>query len=253
MNLAAKQVNCYETLKLFIELIIPNIRYPDEQRFAANHSLIKNVLSEAVFIAAQYGNEKSLLALLDHESYIMFTHLNTSLSLDLVFNVRYRTICNYELFCGYNMLHIAAQRGYIKIVKELLRRNVKLLYQHTTMQMNAFRLAAENGHVHVLREFLTFNSSLADSHSLYLTCENGHVRVVVFLLNYVKEKCLPCNVDISWRPSVQIVEEPTTGNLSYKILHAFNPTDLTDRKNLEAWKSKLEDTRLITCDTPLNA
>ncbi|CAG2252919.1 unnamed protein product [Mytilus edulis] len=183
----AKQVNCYETLKLFIELIIPNIRYSDEQRFAANHPWIKDILSEAVFIAVQYGNEKSLLALLDHESDIMFTYLNASLSFDLVFNVRYRTICNYELFCGYNMLHIAAQRGYIKIVKELLRRHVKLLYQHTTMQMNAFHLAAENGHVHVLREFLKFNSSLADSHSLYLACENGHVRVVVLLLNYVKK------------------------------------------------------------------
>ncbi|XP_071176563.1 uncharacterized protein [Mytilus edulis] len=241
LNLAAKDVNCYKTLKLFIKLVIPNKLQTPDQRFTANHSWIKNVLSEAAFIAAQYGNEKSLFALLDHGSDIMFT-LHSSVPF-YIMGERERAMCQYELFCGYNMLHIAAQRGYIKIVKELLRRNLTLLYQHNTMKLCAFQLAAENGHVHVLQIFLNINSSLADSHSLYLASKNGHTKAVALLLNYVEEKCLPCTVNITGRPSILTDKEQEDGQL---LVHfVFNMSEIPVLKSVY-------DFRLLTCDTPLN-
>ncbi|CAG2218612.1 unnamed protein product [Mytilus edulis] len=153
------------------------------------------------------------------------------------------------------MLHIAAQRGYIKIVKELLHRNVTLLYQYNTMQLNAFHLAAENGHVQVLKVFMNINSSLADSHSLYFASKNGHTKVVVLLQKYVDEKCLPCNVDISWRPTVRIVEEQKYGQLFYEydVVDTNHLTNLTKINTFNVWRKNLEDIRLLTCDTPLNA
>ncbi|CAG2229761.1 unnamed protein product [Mytilus edulis] len=244
LNLVARDINCYETLKLFIKLIIPNDFHIDYQKFAINQISIKNALSEAAFIAAQYGNKKSMLALLDHGSDIMFTHHNSSNPPLFIMDDRDKMMCQYELFCGYSMLHIAAQRGYTKIVKELLLRNITLLYEHNTMKMNAFHLAAENGHAHVLRIFLKVNSSLGDSRSLYLASKNGHTKVVALLLNYVEDNCLPCTVNMSGRPSIQTGEEQEDGKLLVQFLFNMSETPVL---------KFAEDLRLLTCDTSLNA
>ncbi|CAG2252920.1 unnamed protein product [Mytilus edulis] len=245
LNLAAKDLNCYETLKLFIKLISYSLHQDDP---IVNITQLKSTLSEAAFIAAQYGNEKSLFVLLDHGSDIMYVHRNSSHV--VIMDERYRTMCKHELFCEYNLLHIAAQRGYTKIVKELLLRNLTLLYQHNTMQMNAFHLAAEYGHVNILRVFLNINSSLADSHSLYLASKNGHKEVVTLLLDYVEEKCVPCIVDISWRRTpdsslLQLADENILVQVNSKLENGI--------KHKTPVLKSYEDLRLLTCDTSLNA
>ncbi|XP_052063153.1 uncharacterized protein LOC127702888 [Mytilus californianus] len=123
------------------------------------------------FTASQYGNEKSLLALLDHGSDITFQYLSSD------------------------------------------------------------------------------QPSIIFEDDRTMSSKNGHTKVVILLLDYVDENCLPCNMDISWRPTLLSSEELEDGNNLVQI--AYNLT-FSKGEKLPVVED-FENLRLITCDTPLNA
>ncbi|CAG2226100.1 unnamed protein product [Mytilus edulis] len=183
----AREVNCYATANLVIQLIIQT-------------GVSSSNMSNAAFIASSNGNFKTLISF--HENKVNFKskyHLNLEHILkgaDLVH------MCKFVFFCGYNVLHIAAQRGYVKIVDYLLNKYPDILYEQNSIHLNAFQLAAENGHTKLVKRFLEIDSSLADQHSLYYASQQGHDEIVSLLLNYVDDTCLPCNGDLYWLPTL---------------------------------------------------
>ncbi|VDI41541.1 Hypothetical predicted protein [Mytilus galloprovincialis] len=183
----AREVNCYDTANLVIQLV--------------NQSGISSlIMSVAAFTASANGNLKTLILFLGNnfnfksEKRDIIQH--TMKGADLVY------MCKFVIFCGYNVFHIAAQRGYVEIVEYLLEYYPDIIYELNKIQLNAFQLAAENGHTRIVKLFLGINSSLADHHSLYYASQQGHTKIVSLLLKYVNDTCLPCNGTIYWLPSL---------------------------------------------------
>ncbi|CAC5364555.1 unnamed protein product [Mytilus coruscus] len=189
LNYMAREINCYYTANLVIQLIIQS-------------GLISSNMSNAAFIATSNGNFQTLISF--HEIKVNFRskynrYLEHSMKgADLVH------MCKFVYFCGYNVFHIAAQRGYVEIVEYLLKNYPDLLYEQTSIQLNVFQLAAENGKTKIVKLFLEINSSLADHHSLYYASQQGHDQIVSLLFNYVNDTCLPCNGTIHWLPALSL-------------------------------------------------
>lgn len=223
------RLNSYQTVKLLIDTL-PDLQVDgkDEQS------------SPASYIAAAYGNAKSLKALLDFGANKSFTRssypINTlPLDLDLI------KICKYEAHWGYNLLSIASQNGNKKVVNLLIKKDVDPLLENA-IGLNSFHLAAEHGHYRILKLLISFEPSLwtpSLNQSLYLAAKNGHAMVVEYLLSIgAVDDCLPCNGSLYWIPRGK-------GRLQTKGAREF----YHDRKD-EDYVLK-DDQRLVFCETAI--
>ncbi|XP_052703495.1 ankyrin repeat domain-containing protein 50-like [Crassostrea angulata] len=185
------RLNSHQTIKLLID-VTPDLQVDSKDE--AN--------SPASYIAAAYGNAKSLGALFENgadKTFARSSFLIRSLSqeLDLIYT------CKYEAHWGYSLINIASQNGHEKVVKLLIQNDVDLLHENA-IGLNSFHLAAEHGHYRILKLLILFRESLwipSLNHSLYLAAKNGHANVVEYLLSLgAVDDCLPCNGSLYWIP-----------------------------------------------------
>ncbi|CAC5364563.1 ANKRD50 [Mytilus coruscus] len=241
LNIMARDVNCYDTANLVIHLINKS-------------GLISSNMASAAFISSANGNHKTLRALLENNVYFKskYNHVveHTMKGAELVH------MCKFVFFCGYSIFQIAAQRGYVEIVDYLLKKYPYMLYEQNSIRLNAFQLAAENGQTNIVKLFLDINSSLADPHSLYYASQQGHDEIVSLLLNYVNDTCLPCNGSMYWLLTLSIrkqidvtlpVEALDTNSFYFRSLDIIQFDEM--RRNIIL----LDDRRLLTCESALNA
>lgn len=189
------RLNSHQTVELLIN-VIPDLRVDckDEGN------------SPASYIAAAYGNAKSLGALFENGADKTFARSSfpvrsLSQELDLIYT------CKYEAHWGYSLFNIASQNGHEKVVKLLIQNAVELL-QENAIGLNSFHLAAEHGHYRILKLLISFKESLwipSLNHSLYLAAKNGHATVVEYLLSLgAVDDCLPCNGSLYWIPKGKV-------------------------------------------------
>ncbi|CAC5364559.1 unnamed protein product [Mytilus coruscus] len=236
----ARDVNCYDTANLVIQLI--------------NQSGLRSLnMSTAAFIASANGNLKTLTSFLENKvnfkSKYNFPLEQLMKGADLVH------MCKFVFFCGYNVFHIAAQRGYVEIVDYLLNKYPDILYEQNSIQLNAFQLAAENGHIQIVKLFLGINSSLADHHSLYYASQQGHDGIVSLLLDYVNDTCLPCNGTTYWLPTFSTRKQENVTfpieAMNIKSVY-FQTLDFIQFNQMLKNAILSDDWRLITCESALN-
>ncbi|XP_052074097.1 uncharacterized protein LOC127711981 [Mytilus californianus] len=240
----AREINCYDTANLVIQLIIQS-------------GLSSSNMSNAAFIASSNGNFKTLISFdenkVNFKSKYNLVLEHSMKGADLVY------MCKFVFFCGYNVFHIAAQRGYVEIVDYLLNKYPDILYEQNSIHLNAFQLAAENGHTKLVKLFLDIDSSLADQHSLYYASQQGHDEIVSLLLNYVDETCLPCNGTLYWLPTLSFRKQ---NNVTIQIEALGKNSNYFQNLDLSQLGKMLHDTehavllddwRLITCESALNA
>ncbi|CAG2253635.1 unnamed protein product [Mytilus edulis] len=240
----ASEVNCYDTANLIIQLITQS-------------GLSSSNMSNAAFIASSNGNFKTLISF--HEKKV---NLKSKYNIYLEHSMKGPELvhmCKFVFFCGYNVFHIAAQRGYVEIVEYLLNKYPDILYEQNSIHLNAFQLAAENGHTNIIELFLDIDLSLADQHSLYYASQQGHGEIVSLLLNYVNETCLPCNGTLYWLPALSFRKQ---NNITIPIEVLGKNSNNLENLNLSLLGQMLYDTehavllddwRLITCESALNA
>ncbi|CAG2188951.1 unnamed protein product [Mytilus edulis] len=207
------------------------------------------MMSVAAFTASANGNLKTLILFLGN-------NFNFKSKRDVIqhtmkgANLVYR--CKFVFFCGYNVFHIAAQRGYVEIVEYLLEYYPDIIYEQNKIQLNAFQLAAENGHTRIVKLFLGINSSLADHHSLYYASQQGHTEIVSLLLKYVNDTCLPCNGTIYWLPSLSLRKQKyityPIEALNKNSVH-FHTIDFLRIDQILSNAILSDDWRLITCES----
>ncbi|CAC5364567.1 unnamed protein product [Mytilus coruscus] len=240
----AREVNCYDTANLVIQLIIQS-------------GLSSSNMSNAAFIASSNGNVKTLISF--HENKVNFKSKYNLILEHTLKGANLVHMCKFVFFCGYNVLHIAAQRGYVEIVDYLLNKYPDILYEQNSIHLNAFQLAAENGQTKLVKLFLEIDSSLADQHSLYYASQQGHDEIVSLLLNYVDDTCLPCNENLYWLPTlsfrkqnnVTIPIETLDKKSNYFQYLDFSQLVQMQQNTKHAVLS--DDWRLITCESALNA
>lgn len=223
------RLDSYQTIKLLIDAIQEiQIDSKDEGN------------SPASYIAAAYGNAKSLNALFENGADKTFVRSSYSIKdvsseLDLIY------ICKYEAHWGYSLSNIASQNGHESVVKLLIQNGVNLLHQNA-IGLNSFHLAAEHGHYRILKLLISYKASLwtpSLNHSLYLAAKNGHATVVEYLLSLgAVDDCLPCNGSLYWIPKGK-------GRLQSKGAREF----YYDRGD-EDYVFK-DDQHLIFCETAL--
>lgn len=56
-----------------------------------------------------------------------------------------------DFFFGWTALHIAAEKGHLKLVEFLIERGVDLNWQHELSRLTAFHLAALGGHTEIVK------------------------------------------------------------------------------------------------------
>lgn len=158
--------------------------------------------STASFIAATYGNDNALAALIERGAdvnyqrpppvFIQLKHFQDPIH-----------FCKYNIFCGYNLANIASQNGHANVLKFLIKYNINLCHE-TSLGLNSFHLASEHDHVHILRILMSSklcNWTSSFDQALYLSAKNGHVRVVKYLLSInATDNCVPCSNFIHWIP-----------------------------------------------------
>ncbi|XP_063397251.1 uncharacterized protein LOC134681538 [Mytilus trossulus] len=240
----ASEVNCYDTANLIIQLITQS-------------GLSSSNMSNAAFIASSNGNFKTLISF--HEKKVNFKSKYNIYLEHSMKGPELVHMCKFMFFCGYNVFHIAAQRGYVEIVDYLRNKYPDILYEQNSIHLNAFQLAAENGHTKLIELFLDIDLSLADQHSLYYASQHGHGEIVSLLLNYVNETCLPCNGTLYWLPALSFRKQ---NNITIQIevlgknsnhLHNLNLSLLGQMLYNIEHAVLLDDWRLITCESALNA
>ena len=100
-------------------------------------------------------------------------------------------------FFDASMLHAAAQRGHLNVVRYLLD-NYALISTLNGVHLTAIQLAAENGHLEVVKA-LHEAGAVVDQTVLYHAAANNRLEVVNFLLDIgVRDKCLQCDGSFYW-------------------------------------------------------
>ncbi|UXI23316.1 orphan G-protein coupled receptor 40 [Sarcoptes scabiei] len=86
---------------------------------------------------------------------------------------------------GYTCAHIAAAKGSVAVIKELMRLNQESVINAriSKTKSTTLHLAAEGGHVHVVRELLRAGAKATDENiegytALHLAAKKGHVNVL---------------------------------------------------------------------------
>ncbi len=91
--------------------------------------------------------------------------------------------------CGYSLLHTAAQKGNIKVVKFLVEHNVNIM-KTTGANNTAVQLAAANGHLETVQS-LKVAGGVLDGISLHHASARGYSHVVQYLLREgIKDTCV---------------------------------------------------------------
>ena len=95
------------------------------------------------------------------------------------------------------MLHAAAKRGHVKVVRFLLANNAEISTLND-VNLTPIQLAAENGHLEVVK-ILHHAGSVADQTALHHAATNNRLKVVDFLLNVgVQDECVKCDGSFYW-------------------------------------------------------
>ncbi|VDH96728.1 Hypothetical predicted protein [Mytilus galloprovincialis] len=225
-----REYDSYDTVQLTIKLIKLNSSNVNEE-----------VLSLSAFIAIANEHEESLRACLEKGANINYVH--DPLVLPATGDLTY--ICKYIYFCKYSLLHLTAQKGYLKIAEALLEKQISLLYLNNSLGLNAFQLAAEHGHISIMKLFLKYNSSLVDFYSLYQSALQGEYKAVKLQLGYVDDVCMPCTVypillNI-YGSLLQYNVTSKTSRIRYQMVHYFENRWIANQDNL------------FRCETALNA
>lgn len=86
---------------------------------------------------------------------------------------------------GYTCAHIAAAKGSVAVIRELMRLNKESVINAriTKTKSTTLHLAAEGGHVKVVKELLAAGSKATDENAegytaLHLAAKKGHVNVL---------------------------------------------------------------------------
>ncbi|CAC5393573.1 ANKRD50 [Mytilus coruscus] len=223
------EYDSYDTVKLTIRLARINASNVNEEE-----------LSLSAFIAIANEHEGSFRACLENGANISYIH-------DPLFwyaSGDYSYICKYIYFCKYSLLHLSAQRGYLKIAEILMEKQISLLYLNNSLGLNAFQLAAEHGHTSIMKLFLKYNSTLADFYSLHQSTLRGEFKAVKMLLDYVDDLCQPClefpKVPKIYRSYLQYNLTSETSQIKYQMTHRY-----------ETWSVNLNN--LFICESALNA
>ena len=106
----------------------------------------------SAFIAAKFGHDQTLKCLLDNGTdwtfKIKYNYSDDFSNADIANDIHLRKksgihivdMCKYAYFCGYNIMHIAAQYGHKQVVKMLINRHEELLQSENDMHLNALHL-----------------------------------------------------------------------------------------------------------------
>lgn len=198
--------------------------------------------STASFIAATYGNENALAALIERGADVNYQR-PPHVFIQLKFFQDPIHFCKYNAFCGYSLANIASQNGHANVLKFLIKYNINLCHE-TSLGLNSFHLASEHNHLHILRILMSSklcNWTSSFDQALYLSAKNGHVRVVKYLLSInAVDNCVPCSNFIAWIPKgkARLQTNTRTPNLPYE----------RDYKNYVL----KDDRRLYFCESALD-
>lgn len=189
----------------------------------------------ASYVAAAFGNERSLKALLGRNANVNFIRLGPKFINETVDMLHF---CKNYAFWEYSLLNIAAQNGHFETVITLLRHNADISHQ-TSFGSNSFLLAVENGHTRLVRYFiLLFKSNFITSlnQALYISAKNGYVDIVDLLLYHgAEDSCPSCNSSQYWTSFHQT------------RLQAINSGENLQRFNF----AFLDDGRFVRCESVL--
>uniref|UniRef100_A0A8W8K106 NACHT domain-containing protein n=1 Tax=Magallana gigas TaxID=29159 RepID=A0A8W8K106_MAGGI len=224
LHQAAAKLNSYTAMSLLLDLF--SLR-PVDKTDKGNIT--------ASYVAAAFGNHRSLKALLDRHADVNFTRLGPKYINETVDMLHF---CKTYAFWEYSLLNIAAQNGHIQTVLTLVRHNVNVSHQ-TSFGSNSFLLAVENGHSNIVQEFLLrFKSIFITSlnQALYLSAKNGYLEIVDLLLYHgAEDLCLSCNSSQYWTS-----------------FHQTRLQTIDSGENLQMVNFVfLDDHRLIRCETAM--
>lgn len=160
----------------------------------------------AAYIAAAYGNDKSLVALIENGADLDYQRSQPVLS-KILPNQDPIHLSKYTFQWGYNLANIASQNGHADIIELLLKHKVNVCHENS-VGLNSFHLAAEHGHISILRMFMSSSKCKWSSSfptSLYLAAKTGHLHVVKYLLSLnVVDTCVPCSDKMNWIPPKKV-------------------------------------------------
>nr|XP_022296949.1 uncharacterized protein LOC111106520 isoform X2 [Crassostrea virginica] len=160
----------------------------------------------ASFIAAAYGNDQSLAALVDWGANIHFER-SQPLYNDILPHQDPLNVSSYIFQWGYNLANIASQNGHVNVIKVLLKHRINICHENS-IGLNSFHLASEHGHTSILRIFISTskcNWKISFQSSLYLASKNGHLNVVAYLLSLnAVDKCVHCSDTMYWIPKGKV-------------------------------------------------
>ncbi|CAG2247292.1 unnamed protein product [Mytilus edulis] len=222
------EYDSYDTVQLTMKLIRLNASNINEEK-----------LSQSAFTALANDHKESFRACLEHGANISYIHDPIVLSA----TDDYAYVCKYVYFCQYSLLHLTAQKGYLKIAKALIEKQISLLYLNNSLGLNAFQLAAEHGHTSIMKLFLKYNSSLADFYSLYQSALQGEYIAVKLQLGYVNDVCKPCEVF----PGFLNIDKTL---LRYNITSKTSGSSYQETHQFENWYVKLGHSSM--CESALN-
>ena len=156
----------------------------------------------ASYIAAPYGNDQSLAALVDWGANIHFER-SQPLYNEIIPHKDLLNVSRYICHWGYNLANIASQNGHVNVIKVLLKHRINICHENL-LRLNSFHLASEHGHTSILRIFIPTskcNWKISFQSSLYLASRNGHLNIVAYLLSLnAVDKCVPCSDAMDWIP-----------------------------------------------------
>ena len=162
------------------------------------------------------------------------------------------------------LLHAAAQRGHINVVRFLLD-NSAFISAFNGAHQTALQLAAENGHVEVVKA-LYEAGAVADHTALHHAAANNELDVVKFLLEIgVKDTCLRCDGSFYWLKAKRRLQTnstfdfpvkenciPDTDNFHLSVLESCIDWE-RNWEELETVGELFDDKHLILCHTALHA
>ena len=153
-----------------------------------------------------------------------------------------------------SMLHAAAQRGRISVVRFLIEQGVPLSLLNGA-QLTAIQIAAEEGHLEVVKT-LYKAGAFADQTALHHAAANNRLEVVNYLLDIgVKDECLRCDGSFYWMKAGTHRLQSALVFLTPPMFNHCRNKDLFNWEN--SWPDEnitlFDDEHLIFCHSALHA